>query len=147
MNMQESYFSFSSAYSPLPMLARWLNPYKNRKTIHVKGFDIDIEWTQRAEKQLNRIEQPLVVEMQIYFSCVVKKRVLFHQSDESDTVAVTNKMAIGFNVVESNSCDPVEFANNFPVKNRFNSIAASKMHPKKVSIDFSKEGWTGEFTI
>ena len=150
MNMQESYFSFTSAYSPLPMLARWLNPYKNRKMVKVKGFSIDIEWTQRAENQLRKMKTALTVEMQIYFSCVVKKRVLFHENDATtgpEATEVTDKLSIGFNVVESNSCDPVEFASNFPVKNRFESVAASRMHPKKVSIDFSKGSWNGEFTI
>jgi len=147
MNIHESYFSFTAAYNPLPLFERWFNPYKNSTTVEIKDFPVEVEWTQRAERQLAQRTTPLTVEMQIYFSCVVKKRVLFHETADLDGSNVGDKLTANFSVVESNSCDPVEFANNFPVKNRFNSIAATKMHPKKLTLDYKGGQWLGEFTI
>jgi len=147
MNIHGSYFSFTAAYSPFPLLDRWLHPYKNAKVVMIGKFPITIEWTQRAEQQMSLQKTPLIAEMQIYFSCVVKKRVLFHDSSELETTTVDDKLAVCFRAVESNSCDPVEFASNFPVKNSFTSTAALKMHPKTLSIDFKHNDWVGEFTI
>lgn len=147
MNIHGSYFSFTAAYSPLPLLERWLNPFKHSKEVTIRKFPITIEWTQRAKQQLSLRTTPLIAEMQIYFSCVVKKRVLFHDSSELETTAVNDRLEVCFRAVESNSCDPVEFASNFPVKNSFKSTAALKMHPKKLSIDFKHGEWVGEFTI
>lgn len=147
MNLNASYFSFTAAYSPLPLLERWLNPFQHSKSVIIGEFPISIEWSQRAEQQLSLRTTPLIAEMQIYFSCVVKKRVLFHDASELETTAVDEKLEICFRAVESNSCDPVEFAANFPVKNSFTSTAALRMHPKKLSIDFKHEQWVGEFTI
>ena len=147
MNIHGSYFSFTAAYSPLPLLERWLNPYKGAKTVKLGKYPIAIEWTQRAEKRLAQRTTPLIAEIQIYFSCVVKKRVLFHDSSELETTPVDDRLEICFRAVESNSCDPVEFARNFPVKNSFTSRTALKMHPKKLSIDFKQDRWVGEFTI
>ena len=147
MNIHESYFSFTSAFSPLPMLDRWLNPFRHSKQVTVKKHNIDVEWSQRAESQLSQRSSPLIMEMQIYFSCVIKKRVLFHDEIWLDTVAVGDHMEICYRAVESNSCDPVEFANNFPVKGSFGTDAASKMHPKKLSVDFKNGDWVAEFRI
>lgn len=147
MNMHESYFSFTAAYNPLPFLDRWLNPYKNSKTVQVGKHAVPIEWTQRAEKQLAQRATPLIIEMQVYFSCVVKKRVLFHESSQLETTPVNDKLAVCFRAVESNSCDPVEFAKNFPIKHPFESLAAAKMHPKKLSVDYKEGEWSGVFSI
>ena len=147
MNIHGSYFSFTAAYSPLPLLERWLHPFTNSATVTIGEFPITIEWTQRAQQQLVRQTTPLIAEMQIYFSCVVKKRVLFHDASELETSKVNDNLEVCFRAVESNACDPVEFAKNFPVKNSFKSAAALKMHPKRLSIDFKHGQWSGEFTI
>lgn len=147
MNMHESYFSFTAAYNPLPFLDRWLNPFNNSKTVQVSNHAVPIEWTERAEKKLAQRTTSLIVEMQIYFSCVVKKRVLFYESTGLETTTVNDKLDVCFRAVESNSCDPVEFASNFPIKHPFESAAAAKMHPKKLSFDYKDGEWSGEFSI
>ena len=147
MNIHESYFSFGAAYNPMPLFERWFNPFNNSKTVDIKEFPVEIEWTLRAERELAHRSTPLIVEMQIYFSCVVKKRVLFHDSTGLETTRVNDKMEVCFRAVESNSCDPVEFANNFPIKSPFESAAATKMHPKNLTVDFKRGQWVGEFTI
>lgn len=97
---------------------------------------MEVRWTGRAEQALSQHSKPLVVEMQVYFTCVVKKRVLFYEQDKPQGTPVDERLNILFNVVESNSCDPVEFANNFPVKQVFSSPAANKMKPSALEIDY-----------
>ncbi|MCW8887642.1 MAG: hypothetical protein OQK25_01120 [Gammaproteobacteria bacterium] len=147
MNLQESYFSFSAAYNPLPLFDRWLNPAKLSNSIIIRGHAVAINITRRAENQLALRTAPLIVEMQIYFSCVVKKRVLFHESSELETTEVNDRMQVGFRAVQSNSCDPVEFANNFPIKQPIETEGATKMHPKSLTLDYKHGQWIGEFTI
>jgi hypothetical protein len=49
--------------------------------------------------------QPLVVELELYFSCLVKKFVHFHETAPlRDTVAVSDKLAVFFRPVTSTAC-------------------------------------------
>ena len=147
MSMKNSYFEFPS---PFAMLESWLNPERYHHKISLRGKPLRVSWTQRAERQLQRQNQPLLAEMQLYFSCVVKKRVLFHEqghNDELESVAVNEQLQIAFRPVEANSCDPVEFAANHPVRREFESSGAVKMHPSHLHLDFKGDSWLGEFSV
>lgn len=149
MNLQASYFRVGN---PLRALDRLFNPYVNKCSINVRGKAVCVEWTRRAEKVLQQRNLPLIVEMQLYFTCVVKKRVLFHENagtikQEIETISVNDKLIAGFRPVQSTSCDPVEFANNFPVKREFKTTAANSMGPSGLKIDFIEGEWVGEFVI
>jgi hypothetical protein len=85
--------------------------------------------------------------MQLYFSCVVKKRVLFHDASEMDKFEVNNKLNIAFRPVQATACSPEEFANNFPIQEEFHSEAANKMLPSMLRLDFINGHWKGDFSI
>jgi len=142
-----SLFSFGPAINPLYLIDKWLNPYAHNDRIRLKDNSLSIAWTKRAQREFLKKTKPLIVEMQLYFSCVVKKRVLFTDSADFDLAIVNNSLSVAFHPVESASCDPVEFAKNFPEKRRFDSVASQKMHPKELKIDYKNESWLGEFSI
>ena len=147
MSMKNSYFEFPS---PLALLDQRLNPEVHHSQLTLKGKTLSVSWTQRAERQFSRRQRPLLAEMQLYFTCVVKKRVVFHDSGHSDDTqgtAVNDHLHVAFRPVEANSCDPVEFAANFPVRREFDSSGAKGMHPSSLHIDFKKGEWRGEFRV
>lgn len=147
MGLRNSYFA-------LPTLAglwqRHFNPQVNTATISLRGEALQVSWTQRAAQALAQRSEPLLAEMQLYFSCVVKKRVVFHEHppvSDLEAIALNDHLQVAFRPVEANSCDPVEFAANFPVRREFDSAAALRMHPKQLQIDYREGSWQGEFTI
>lgn len=144
INIHASYFSVGN---PLQILDRWLNPPRHTKTVMLRERPFEVEWTKRAQRKLERRDTPLIVEMQLYFSCVVKKRVLFHDSYDLDAVAVNDDITVAFRTVESTACDPVDFAKNFPVKQELDSTAAEKMRPKHLLVDYVSGKWVGEYRI
>lgn len=144
INIHASYFSIGN---PFQVLDRWLNPPRHTRSVTLRNHPLKVEWTQRAESELVGRGRPLVIEMQLYFSCVIKKRVLFHDSYEKNTIPVSDHIVIDFRPVESESCDPWEFAKNFPVKQEFKTMAAVKMHPKSLLVDYKSGKWIGEFNI
>ena len=145
--LSRTYFAFSRNFNLFYVLDRWLNPYSLSQTIELNGRPLKISWTKRAEQILHKRRQPLFVEMQLFFSCVVKKRVLFHDTCEHDSVLVTDKMSVLFRPVEAASCDPVEFAQNFPERRELDSSSAIKMRARSMSVDFVGGEWVGEFLI
>ncbi len=142
-----SLFSFGPAINPFYFLDRLLNPYHFNFNISLKEKPLKIEWTKRAQQELSHISKPLIVEMQLYFSCVVKKRVLFSEQVDFKTTSVNDNLQVAFHPVEAASCDPIEFAKNFPAIREFDSISAKKMHPSQLKIDFKQNAWQGEFYI
>ena len=140
--LQGSYFAIES---PLRLLDRWLNTYRHSRSVLMGNRNLRVEWTDRANRVLQTRPQPLIIEMQLYFSCVVKKRVLFHDNSNLDVTDVNNSMKIAFRSIQSAACDPEEFAKNYPVGRVLDSPVVTKMIPSRLSIDFHQGQWQGEF--
>ena len=144
MDLHNSYFAIKN---PFEILDRWLNPFKYSACIQFRGKDLNVKWTKRADTALQLRSKPLLAEMQLYFSCVIKKRVLFHEECDLEKINVNNKLDISFRPVQSTACSPEEFANNYPVKDEFHSNGANKMRPSLLCLDFVDGHWQGEFVI
>ncbi len=144
IDLRGSYFSIGN---PLEIFSRWLNPYRYREVVMLNGHELEVSWTRRAKKELGQRDQALLAEMQLYFSCVVQKRVLFHEQDENDYVSVIEPLQVCFRPVQAMSCAPEQFAEQHPVKEQFSSKAASRMFPKRLQLDYKNEQWQGEFSI
>ena len=145
--LSKTYFSFSENWSLFYQFDQWLNPVKHSKNIVLGGRPLEICWTNRAQQALEKLDHTMVVEMQLYFSCVVKKRLLFHNDYIHSRTPVVEKLSVDFRVVEPTSCDPEEFAKNYPEKRELDSKAAKRMHVKKLLLDYKNTEWLGEFYI
>lgn len=142
-----SLFGFGHSLNPACWLDTLLNPYKYTVDMIYREHPVSIKWTQRAQAELEKLNQPLVVEMQLYFSCVVKKRVLFHTNTTLESTPVNEHFGIALQAVEAAACDPVEFVNNFPAKRVLDSAGTQKVHPGQLQFDFKNNQWLGEFTL
>lgn len=140
--LRGSYFSVGN---PLRLLDRWLNSYHHYHVVVLGNKNLRVEWTDRANHALQIRSSPLIIEMQLYFSCVVKKRVLFHETSELEVTDVNSSMKIAFRPIQSAVCDPEEFAENYPLGRVLDSPAATKMIPSRLRIDFQQGQWEGEF--
>jgi hypothetical protein len=142
LNLQASFFAIDN---PLLLLDRWLNRFKFQKTVRINQRDVEVRWTDRAEQVLRESQAPLIVELQLYFSCVVKKRVLFHQRVEFSTTVVNNRLEVAFQPVASAVCDPREFAASYPAARNLSQGVAARMVPTVVEIDYRRGNWEGQF--
>lgn len=144
-------FSLSSTYfslgNPLNAIDRWLNPYKHSHTTCLRGNGIDVMWTNRADRKMKKLGRPLNVDMHLYFSCVVVKRVLFHQYPGADYSSVNANINIAFRLVQSTACDPVEFAANHPIERELTENVSSGVRPKTLKIDYQGNNWVGVFSM
>ena len=144
LQLQAGYFSIKN---PLQILDQWLNPYRLRDSINIRGKNMQIMYTQRAEKALLKRNHPLTAELQLYFTCVVQKHVVFPDKTELETHIAKNNLEIAFHTVQSDACDPVEFAAKHPVKKELNSKGAQAMRPSLLKIDNKDGHWIGDFSI
>lgn len=144
LQLQAGYFSIKS---PLQIFDRWLNPYRHKDNIDIRGKKMAIMYSKRAEKALQQRDNPLIAELQLYFTCVVQKRVKFHEQTELETRTANPKLEIAYHTVQSNACDPLEFAATHPVKKELNSKGALSMRPSILKIDYKKGQWLGDFSF
>ncbi len=114
--------------------------------MRINQREVEVSWTGRADRELQRREQRLIVELQLYFSCVVKKRVLFHHRvPEFDRIRVNDEIEVAFQPIASAVCDPEEFAASYPQGKNLSAGKAARMVPRVVEIDYRQGSWEGQF--
>ena len=124
-------------------------PSQTDHTVQINGRTVTIEWTKSAARELSQRMQPLVVEMELYFSCLVKKFVHFHETaPQRKLEAVNDKLAVYFRPVTSTAC-------SFEVADRLgrqpeieiDTPNSRKIAPRLLKIDFVRGKWQGNFWI
>lgn len=142
LDLPASYFAIPD---PLRKLERWLNRFRHLRSVTINERRVDVCWTGRAGRELERRDHPLVVELQLYFSCVVKKRVLFHEHATLASTPVDRNLELAFRAVASAACDPTEFVASYPQGKSLSSGKAARMVPRRVEIDYRRGIWEGAF--
>ena len=115
-------------------------------TVVINGRDVLIEWTEAAANELATRSSPLVVEVQLYFSCLVKKFVHFHEEAREREVAVVNgNLSVFFRPVMSTPCS-FEEADRLGRQPEADvpGDAVKKIAPQRVRIDRKQGAWKGE---
>ncbi len=142
MNLRGSYFAIEN---PLRWIDRRLNGFTHEHRILLNQRPLVVCWSDRAGQALQALDEPLFVELQLYFSCVVKKRVIFHHQSPSDAVKVNTNLCIAFRAVTAAACTPEVFASQYPEGRELSGEAAWRMQPTRLEIDFRNNQWQGEF--
>jgi len=127
-------------------------------TFHSK--DIDIQLSTAAEKQSKKLPATLLIEIQIYFSCLLGKRLAFYSNyniantyplDKDtfseilvDSQVLTENIKLRFNTVMTKSCSVSNHAGPPPVTDF--KIANQKPYvPGWLSIDYRNGIWSGKY--
>jgi hypothetical protein len=130
------------------MSSRAGNPRgQSSTTVTVNGKPVTVECTTAAARKLAERSRPLVVELELYFSCLVKKFVHFHdEAPPRATVRVADNLHLYFRVVTSTACT-MELAERLgrQPETELDTVAARKLAPRRVRLDFAKGDWRAEF--
>lgn len=110
-------------------------------TIRCNGRPLHVSLSNRASVQLSQQTKTLAVEMELLFSCLIRKRVLF---GETDAVESMPGIAIGFQPVMTEKCD-IHAVEDRPAVTPFPIVHAERFTPKWLKIDYRGGEWQGEF--
>jgi hypothetical protein len=114
-------------------------------TAEILGKKVLVEWSAAADKAMNLLVTPLRVEMELYFSCLIRKTVRFNQQSSTRyAVSVTPKLSLDFRPVMTKVCKVSEVEGEPPLED-FNIVKPEAFVPKKLFIDFKRGQWVGEF--
>ncbi|MDH5392740.1 MAG: hypothetical protein OEY11_06090 [Gammaproteobacteria bacterium] len=106
---------------------------------------VKVTLSKQAEKALAKRDQALFVEMELYFSCLIRKQVLFHETKrQANSVRVIDKLSVSFHPVMTASCQ-IKDATPEPAKSDFEIQRRECFVPKWLTIEYKKGNWLGEF--
>ncbi len=107
---------------------------------------IQLELTPRAAKALSGLSEPLQVQLELLFSCLVRKRIHFSPRERGDAFSLqcgNDKVAVEFRPIMTKACtisgdDAPDYV-DFPIQR------AEAFIPKWLKLDFKNQQWAGEF--
>lgn len=107
---------------------------------------VDIHLTRAANKKLSGISHPLCVQMELYFSCLIRKRVLFNEVTAVPSGAqVTDKLYVEFRPVMTRTCSLVSTSGDDDILTDFPIEDIKPFIPKWMKIGYRRGSWQGEF--
>jgi hypothetical protein len=118
-------------------------------TVHLCGRPIRVTLSPRARRAADALSAPLIVEMELFFSCLLRKRVLFHapgQAPESimERIALHPSLTLQFRPIVSEVCriDTLEGA---PPVMTMPAKRGESFIPRWLRLDHRNGAWHGEF--
>ena len=122
----------------------------NMQQVEMMGKNILLELSDRAKQQLNDRETPLFIEMELYFSCLLRKELriyetLREQLDEAFVTTLSDRLHISFRPVMTKSCSVSSCEGESPPVSDFPIKKPQAYVPKWLKIDFKKGKWCGDF--
>lgn len=142
----------------LPTLPAWMPSalaslgFRHRRStarLQLNGKTVTVEWSRAAAAALARRPRPLIVELELYFSCLVKKFVHFHETSPGPgTVEVTDKLQLIFRSVTSTACsmDIAQRLGRQPEMTLDNPVVR-KLAPQRVWLDHRNGTWRADYWL
>ena len=122
----------------------------NVQQVEMMGKGIRVELSDKAKTQLLNRETPLFIEMELYFSCLLRKELriyetLREQVEEAFVTQLSDRLHISFRPVMTKSCSVSSCEGEAPPLSDFPIKKPQAYVPKWLKIDFKKGEWCGDF--
>ena len=112
-------------------------------TLEDKPFRVTL--SEAAQCALAQRSTPLIAEMELYFSCLLRLRVRFYERDEGASATPINaQLSVRFRPVMSRRCDLHEVKGKPPLDD-FPLVKRAPYVPHWLRLDFKKGAWVGKF--
>ena len=134
------------------------NLMKKQLTFHKKTIDITL--TKSASQQCTQLNSKLIIEIQIYFSCLLGKRLAFYteqamkgtwvvdddlfRSMLEGSQQLNGNVYIRFNTVMTKDCPVSDYVGPPPVTD-FEISNQKPYVPEWLDLDFKNGVWSGEY--
>ena len=131
---------------------------KTQLRFHNKLMHITL--SENAVIQSEELSSPLIIEIQIYFSCLLGKRLAFYTEDAldnawqvepalfstmlNDSQQLSNNLHLRFNTVMTKACPVSDYVGPPPVTD-FTIKNQKPYVPEWLNINFKKNIWSGEY--
>jgi len=115
-----------------------------QQQIEFHGRMLELTLTPAAANALAQRHTPLLAEMELYFSCLIRKAVRFYETETRDCISVTDTLSLCFRPVMTRQCG-TNYEGDEPPLTDFPITEAQRYVPHWLNIDFRHGQWHGEF--
>jgi hypothetical protein len=124
------------------------SPYPTSVRLH--GKEMRVELTPAAQRAAAALAQPLLVEMELFFSCLVRKQVRIKPLDDAtmppqEMVSIGDRLRLGFRPVVSEQCHIADLGDAAPPLQTMPVTRTAAYIPRWLRLDYRKGQWSGEF--
>ncbi len=128
--------------------------WKRRSNSHLPmkvmlgGKPLEIRAGQAAERAITQLTKPLHIELELYFSCLIRQRVNFLASARPDVFArtdVTPNVSISFRPVVTKTCKVTDVEGDETPLELVPLVRPDAFIPKWVELDYIAGAWRGEW--
>lgn len=112
------------------------------------SVSVSVKLSPAAQAALQKREIPLNVELEMYFSCLIRLRVIFPDSPTNGGIALAtsnDKLQVFFHPVMTKHCVVDDIRGRDPDTETFPIKKPEKFIPKWISLDYRHRQWHGEF--
>ena len=114
--------------------------------VEIHGRPMKLSISRAAAKQLCQRTEPLLLEMELYFSCLVRKRVYVKESAENvEAVSLGDKLKVWFRPVVTETCAMRDVERDNPPVKDMPIVAPERYFPHWLTLDFMHGKWQAEF--
>jgi hypothetical protein len=115
-------------------------------TVTVKGKTLRVALSNAAQQALEQRADALLLEMELYFSCLIRKRVHVRESiDGVDTIPVSDKLLISFRPVVTETCAMRDVPRDNPPVRDMPIVRPERYFPHWLTLDYRRGKWLAEF--
>jgi len=119
----------------------------DHNVVEIAGRPVRLHLTQAACDALDAREAPLYAEMELYFSCLIRFRVRFHDAPvHGEGVPWGDKLWISFRPVMTRACG-TDYEGEEPPLTDFPIARPEAFVPRWLKIDYRQGEWIGAFGI
>lgn len=107
---------------------------------------VELRFSAKALSELARLDGPHTIEMELYFSCMIRKRVYVRSASDSPyTTDIDGQIQLGFRPVMTRSCSVAETGGKAPPVTDFPVMKPERYVPDWVELDYRAGNWQGTF--
>ncbi|HEX19305.1 MAG TPA: hypothetical protein ENG78_00540 [Acidiferrobacteraceae bacterium] len=117
------------------------------ETLILAGHPLRINFSDAASKALALLSQSLEIEMELYFSCLIRKRVYFRNNIRNEVFSRTmlgEKLSVSFRPVMTEACLIGDIEDE-PGVEIFPLLKGDAFVPKWLTVDYRHDQWQGQF--
>ncbi|MDX2471932.1 MAG: hypothetical protein QNL04_15285 [SAR324 cluster bacterium] len=116
---------------------------------------IEIHLSEKAQKQLTK--EPVLVHLELLFSCLLRKRVYFYSGEAQMDASyskplpqnlefhrLSQNLSFAFQAVMTKACSVSDTVGEPEVVD-FPTTKLEELTPQWLWVDYTKKGWTGDF--
>ena len=116
------------------------------ETLSIRGKSFHLDISAAARRQLDRRAQPLCLELELYFSCLIRKRVYVREAPSAEGyIPLTDRLLVRFRPVATRTCSISDCDGEMPPLVDMPVVKPERYFPHWLRLDYRRCKWQAEF--